>query len=129
MTAPLVFAIRPRYVAMILARIKRVEYRTRKPALAPGEQFLIYETAPMSKVVAVVTSAGVVSAHPDDLWEQTSDRGGIEREAFDSYFAACGFGHAIELGDVLRLTDPLPLPPGQAVPQAWARWRGPWPLE
>lgn len=129
MTAPLVFAIRPRYVVGILARFKRFEYRTRKPTLAAGDSILIYETAPVSMVVAAVIVDGVISAPPAELWEQTGDRGGIPREDFDRYFAKREVGHAIELGEVKRFAKPLPLPEGQAVPQSWARWRGPWPLE
>lgn len=129
MTAPLVFAIRPQYVAQILARIKRVEYRTRRPNLEHGEQIMVYETAPMSKVVALVTTEGVISAKPAELWEQTSDRGGITREAFDRYFSGREVGHALELGQVVRLAEPLSLPAGMVAPQAWSRWRGTWPLE
>ncbi len=126
-TVPFIFSIRPRHVASLLARTKLVEYRTRRPSLKPGDVFLIYETAPTSKVVAAAAVRGLITGSPAEVWAQTFDRGGIEQAEFDAYFAGRDLAVAIDLSAIVRLPAPLSLPAGQHPPQAWARWAGAWP--
>ena len=126
--SPFVFSIRPRFVALLLAGTKTVEFRTRRPSVAAGDTILIYETAPRSLVVASAIVGGVIVGEPAEVWRATGGRGGIDRETFDSYFAERRTAVAVELA-VTPLVTPLALPAGQHAPQAWARWRGPWPLE
>jgi predicted transcriptional regulator len=126
MTRPFVFSIRPAYVAMLLAGTKTVEYRTRRPSLERGDTILIYETAPRSMVVATATVGELIVGKPAEVWAETHARGGIARATFDRYFAGRELAVALEV-DVAQLAIPIPLL-GQRAPQAWARWRGPWPL-
>jgi len=127
-TRPFVFSVRPRYVAAMLDGSKTVEYRTRRPSLERGDTILIYETAPRSMVVATAVIGGLICGSPAEVWERTLGRGRIARDAYDLYFEGHCAAWAIEV-TVKALAEPIPLPEGQRPPQAWARWRGRWPLE
>lgn len=127
MTAPLVFSIRPRYVAALLAGTKTVEFRTRRPSVERGDTILIYETAPRSRVVATAAVQGLLVGTPAEVWARSLGRGGIDRAAYDRYFDGRALAVGIELV-VTPLAEPVPLPEGQRAPQSWARWRGAWPL-
>jgi hypothetical protein len=95
MTAkPFVFAIRPRHLDNFRAGTKRrriggeqLEYRTRRPSIATGERHLIYECAPVSKVVAIATIGEVLEGTPAEVWAHTTGDGGITWAEFDRYFS------------------------------------------
>jgi predicted transcriptional regulator len=125
--APFVFSIRPIYVAMFFSGRKQVEFRTRRPSLAAGDTVLVYETAPTSAIVATAVASAVHVGSPARVWDLAGERGGITKAEFDHYFAKREVAVAIEI-DVTKLSTAVPLPPGMAAPQAWARWRGEWPL-
>lgn len=135
MTAkPFVFAIRPRHVANFRAGTKRrriggeqVEYRTRRPSVATGERHLIYECAPVSKVVAIATIGEVLEGTPDEVWAATTGSGGITEVEFGDYFDGRRKAYAIEM-TMEWLDTPVALPEGMSPPQSWSRWRGEWPL-
>jgi len=124
---PFVFSIRGVYMQMFFDRRKDVEFRTRKPDLDPGDVVLLYETAPTSMVVASAVVGDVLDNSPTRIWELTGDRGGITKAEFGAYFRGRPRAVAIEL-NVTRLPTPIRLPAGMAPPQAWARWKGEWPL-
>ena len=122
---PMVFSIRPAYVAMFRAGTKHCELRTRLPSVTPGDTSLIYETAPMSMVVAEATIGTIVDDTPAAVWDQVERACGITRAEFDRYFA--GRTRAVAIWMALRwLEHPVPLPSGMAAPQSWARWKGEW---
>ena len=127
MAQPLVFSIRPVYLAMFFDGRKRFEFRTRRPSVAPGDVVLLYETAPTSAIVATAVVGTVHDGDPASVWEIAGERGGITKAEFDIYFANRGRAVAVEL-EVARLTSSVPLPAGMVAPQSWARWRGEWPL-
>jgi predicted transcriptional regulator len=124
---PFVFSLRGVYISMFFDRRKEVEFRTRKPDLDPGDVVLLYETAPTSMVVASAVVGDILDDSPTRIWELTGDRGGITRAEFGKYFHNRGRAVALEL-KVTRLAEPLALPAGMSPPQAWARWKGEWPL-
>jgi predicted transcriptional regulator len=124
---PFVFSVRGVYIAMFFDGRKLFEFRTRRPDVDPGDDVLLYETAPTKMVVASAVVGEIHDGHPSRIWELTGDRGGITRAEFGKYFHNRGRAVALEL-KVTRLAEPLALPAGMSPPQAWARWNGPWPL-
>ena len=123
MSDPMVFSIRPQFVAMFRAGAKRFEFRTRVPWVL-GETVLIYETAPTSAIVASAVVCRIADASPFSIWTDFGDLGGITREDFDRYFASRARAVAIELTNSVWLSEPRKLPDGMAAPQAWARLKG-----
>ena len=132
---PFVFSIRPCFLDMFRAGTKRrsmksgahVEFRTRRPSVKTSERHLIYETAPVSKVVAIATIGEIIVGTPDEVWALTTGDG-ILRKDFDEYFDGRTRAVAIEMA-MDWLDTPVALPDGMAPPQSWSRWKGAWPLE
>lgn len=120
-----VFSIRPQHVARIIDGSKGYEYRTRRPSMSRGDQFLIYETAPRSMIVAVATIGEIIVDDPSRVWERTQERSGADRDSFDRYYGGRDRAVAIEIASVQAI-DPVPLPASMAAPQAWAVYKGVW---
>jgi predicted transcriptional regulator len=119
-SAPMLFSIRPQYIAAFLDGSKQYEYRTRVPSVKTGDQILIYESRGRGKVVAVADVLDVVVGTVEEVREQTNPPA-----SYDDYFAGRTSAVAIRL-QVRELAQPIAL--SQSAPQAWARWQGEWPL-
>ena len=104
----IIVSINPRHVNNIINGSKRYEYRTRI-ASKDVKKLLIYETAPIKKVVAEVDVIEVLSLDPDTLWEQTKDYSGISKEFFDEYFKNRSAAYAYKLGKVKVYDEPKSL--------------------
>ena len=100
-------SIRPVHAEAILSGEKTVELRRRRPSFSAGTTVLIYSSSPQQRVQGMFESGGVISADPDGLWQLVSERAGVSREVFDSYFAGCEVAYAIEV------TNPRRLPPSR----------------
>jgi predicted transcriptional regulator len=120
---PFVFSIRPQYVERILDGHKRWEYRRRRPRVEHGDLILIYETAPMSKIVASARVGAVRCGHMLEIWAETDRDGCVSPEEYAAYFDGVSQAVAIELTHVQVFADPLPLPGGMVAPQSWSRLR------
>jgi len=97
----ILISINPEYVDKILSGIKKFEYRTRV-AKEDIDGIIIYCTFPRMKVLAEVEILGVLSLPPEQLWEQTKDKSGIEKEFFDAYFLNRKTAYAYKLGEVRK---------------------------
>lgn len=95
--ARIVLPIKAEYAKGILFGDKLYEYRRRIPR-RPVSQIVIYETAPMSRVVGTVDVCGVLEGEPGELYERTSYGAGISREDYDRYFDGAKKAYAFELG-------------------------------
>lgn len=104
----IIISIRPEYVSRILDGSKRFEYR-RKAAKKDVSSIIIYETAPVKRVVAEAEILEVLSMPPAELWEETKEHSGINKAFFDSYFAGRKIAYAYRLGKVKVFQDPQPL--------------------
>lgn len=104
----IIVSINPRHVNNIINGSKRYEYRTRI-ASKDADKLLIYETAPIKKVVAEVDVIEVLSLDPDTLWEQTKDYSGISKKFFDEYFRNRSVAYAYKLGKVKVYDEPKSL--------------------
>lgn len=124
---PMLFAIRPKWIDMFFDESKLYEFRRGRPRIDLGDTILLYATAPRSVVVAKAVVPDIIEGTPAEVWAQTYKRG-IQRVDYDKYYAERKLAVALRL-EVTQLTNPVPLPPGQAIPQSWVRWKGLWPLE
>lgn len=95
--ARIVLPIKAEYAKGILFGDKLFEYRRRIPRRHVS-QIVIYETAPMSRVVGTVDVCGVLEGEPGELYERTSYGAGISRADYDEYFRGCEKAYAFELG-------------------------------
>ena len=104
----IIVSINPRHVNNIINGSKRYEYRTRI-ASKDVNKLLIYDTAPIKKVVAEVDVIEILSLDPNILWEQTKDYSGISKEFFDEYFKNRSVAYAYKLGKVKVYDEPKSL--------------------
>lgn len=125
MRKTIVISIHPVHLLKILKREKIFEYR-RLAAKSDIDSILIYETAPVSKIVALAYVKEVISLPLAQLWENTKDGGGIDEAFFYSYFHGKKIGYAYKIDKVLPLERPLSLSQIglEAAPQSYAYYHG-----
>jgi predicted transcriptional regulator len=103
----------PKYVNLILAGKKRIEFR-RTWACEPVQGVLLYAVAPIQRIVGVSQVSKVVTASPTALWKLAQQYGGglTRRELYD-YFYGKSEGFGIIIKNVVSL--PTPLDPGKVI--------------
>ncbi len=104
----IVLSINPQHVKKIFSGEKIFEYR-RKAAKENIASILIYETAPMKRIVAEAEIAEVLAYDPDTLWEKTKDHSGITKAFFDDYFSGREIAYAYRLGKITVFDKPRDL--------------------
>lgn len=117
----ILLSIKPRFADAILSGAKRFEFRRRGFAQQP-DAVAIYATAPEGRIVGWFTVESVIEASPEDLWRDCGAEGGIDAEDFFAYFEGCERGIALEVGEVVQLTDPIApgdLPKAHRPPQSF----------
>lgn len=121
----IVLSIRLPFVEAIIEGKKTFEYRRSIPRKEINK-ILIYETAPVSMVVASTRIKQIICLPLDQLWLRTRRGGGISKEFFDRYFDGKEAGYAYELEGVHVLENPLPLSHFglTKAPQSFAYYRG-----
>lgn len=108
MKKKIVISINPEYVDSILNGLKKFEYRTRA-AKSDIEKIIIYETAPVKKIVAEAEIIEVLVMEPEKLWEKTKNKSGITKEFFNEYFKDRNLAYAYKLGKVIKYNEPKDL--------------------
>lgn len=104
----ILISIHPEHVRNIVNGTKRYEYRTKVPKNSVNK-LIIYETAPVKKIVAEAEVIDVLALDPKKLWEQTKEYSGISKEFFDEYFEGREKAYAYKLGPVLVYEEPKSL--------------------
>lgn len=83
-----IMSIKPKYYNMIINGLKKVEYRKVVPDFNKVDnKIYFYVSNPIKKICAIVYVDEVFTSSPDEVWNQTKDIGGIDKEEF---FAYCG---------------------------------------
>lgn len=117
----IVISINPRHVKNIINGTKKYEYRT-KIAKEDIDKIIIYETAPIKKIIGEVNVVNILMLLPNCLWEKTKELSGITKTFFDEYFKNRKIAYAYELGKVLVYDKPKTLEEFglKAAPQSYA---------
>lgn len=106
----LLVSLKPVYAELILAGSKTVELRRVRPAVSPGCDVLLYASSPTREMVGRAKVAAVEVDSPEAIWAKHGADTGIDRMAFDTYFAGARSAVAITLRDPTRLRQRVPLP-------------------
>lgn len=117
------FSIKPEYANSILDGTKRYEFRRRIHRNTRVHTVVIYATKPIGKVVGEFSIKHVHTESPDQLWERTKGYSGISKGLFFKYFEGRDVGHAIEVNQVRRYTNPMLIEnflPSGIPPQSYA---------
>lgn len=104
----ILISIQPEHVAKILSGEKKFEYRTKAPK-RDADSLIIYETTPVKRVVAEAKILEVIELPPEDLWRETCNQSGIDKEFFDKYFRGRKVAYAYRLGEVKAYDAPREL--------------------
>lgn len=104
--ARIVLAIKPEYAEKILNNEKWFEYRRKIPK-RPVSQIVIYETAPVSKIVGEVDVLKVLENSPYELYKRTEGHSGISLENYIKYFDGVETSYAYFLDHPRRFTEPI----------------------
>lgn len=99
-------SIKPEFTAAIHAGSKRYEYR-RKIFSKECDEVLIYCTSPVQKIVSKFGIKEVLRLPIDELWERTSQFGGIDECRYRAYFSGLDYGYAIAIDELEVYDNPI----------------------
>ena len=102
-------SIHPEYVAEILDGMKTVEVRTRNVHLSPGSYLWIYSTLPVGQIQAVAKVNDMYRLSPSRAWSKFGPQMRLTKSQFMSYVNGSNSVSAIELANVSKLRNVLPL--------------------
>jgi predicted transcriptional regulator len=105
----IIISIKPRYANGIFDGSKTVELRTRRPNIAPGTRIWIYVTTPVAEICGYADLLRISTGTPAEIWSKLGQKTAISREEFDDYFENRDLAHALELTDVMKMKNHLPL--------------------
>ena len=101
----IILSIHPRHVEKILSGEKQYEYRKQIPT--DIQYIVIYATAPIKKIVAVVNIDTILIDTPLKIWEQTKSGAGISQDFYIDYFKNRTVAYAIKFCKIHRLPNPV----------------------
>ena len=104
----ILISINPEHVAKILSGEKKYEFRT-KAAKKDVDSLIIYETAPVKRIVGEAKILEVLELPPEELWAETKTHSGISKSFFDDYFSNRSVAYAYRLGEIKIYDNPLEL--------------------
>jgi predicted transcriptional regulator len=108
MKETILISIHPEHVEKILSGEKRFEFRKKIPT-DTIRRMVIYSTSPVMKVVAVAEIDSTITAKPESVWRRTRHASGITKQRFTKYFDNRDIAHALSIGSVRELANPIPL--------------------
>lgn len=100
-------SLRPVFAGLIAEGTKTIELRRRFPNLAPESLLVLYVTKPLASVVGVAQLRSITTATLPGLWRRFGRASGVSKQTFDTYFAECNVGLAIEVVNYRPLAQPL----------------------
>ena len=78
-------SIRSDYVYRIMAGLKQIEIRTRRPRLDPGDVIWVYETLPAGVISLRARVDRVITMDREKAWRNHRDNMGVSRREFLAY--------------------------------------------
>ena len=102
-----ILSIRPNFCKMIFSGQKKYEYRKRVFKRTDIDRVYVYASKPFCRIVGYFTIAAMIEDNPTEIWKITHKGSGINKEYFDAYFKNCDMAHAIKIGEVVKLDNPI----------------------
>ena len=78
MSNNILISIHPQHVEKIMSGEKRYEYRKLVPSNI--QYMIVYATAPVKQVVALIEVESIIKESPEELWKITKEYSGISKE-------------------------------------------------
>ncbi|ASF99817.1 hypothetical protein CEG15_06460 [Vibrio anguillarum] len=102
-------SIKPEFVERIFTGEKKFEYRKAIFRRNDVEKVIIYSTLPEGKIVGEFYIDRILTDTPQEIWNQTQTKSGINKQFFDEYFDGRSEAYAIKIGTVKRYDNPFRL--------------------
>ena len=106
-TDTIILSIHPSHIEKILSGEKRYEYRKRIPT--DIRYIVVYATAPIKMIVALIEIDSVIKGIPKEVWDKTKNYAGISQDFFMRYFSNHQDAYAIKIKAVHELLYPKPI--------------------
>ena len=90
-------SIKPKYADLIFLGKKHYEFRKVIFRVRSIEKVVVYASNPISKVIGEFKIEDIISSEISDLWEQTMEYAGVDKDFYDEYFSGRDIGHAIKV--------------------------------
>lgn len=97
----ILLSIHPCFVEKIFSGEKKFEYRKRIPT--DIRTIIVYATAPIKQIVAVIEVENVLQDTPMNIWKQTKEWSGL---TYKFYYNGKSVAYAIKFKNVYRLERP-----------------------
>ena len=124
-STPLLMSLKPQYADLVFGGQKKVELRRRSPKQMRGRDVFVYSTTPVRMLRGQFKVGKVWAGTPEEVWSLVSDKTGVEKPDFDTYYAGRNVAYAFEIVDALEYENPLTLDTLKrmfrnfVVPQSW----------
>lgn len=100
-------SIKPEFVEKIFSGEKLFEYRKAIFKRPEVKSVVIYSTMPEGLIVGEFEIGEILAKSPQDLWEQTKDVSGINKQFFDEYFVNRDVAYAIQIKKLKKYQSPI----------------------
>ena len=104
----LFIAVIPEYANKLISGKKDIELRKMKPNVQPGDYVIIYASAPVKAVLGFGKVKTIIECNPKSLWERYSNRLGITKQSYFSYYDGYYKAIGIEF-DMIKSVTPIKL--------------------
>ena len=100
----IIISIHPCHIEKIFSGEKFYEYRKRIPL--DTKYLIVYATAPIKKIVALIEVDHIIFGTPREIWDKTKNGAGISNKFFESYFTKKNIAYAIKFKNIFKLENP-----------------------
>ncbi|WP_421773815.1 ASCH domain-containing protein [Gracilimonas sp.] len=109
MSEVLFISIKPEFTDKIFKGSKSIELRKSTPSIKENTILVIYSTVPVKAVIGISRVKNIIKMPPKLLWEEYSDRLGIDERRFFEYYENSEFAVGLELANTFKLPNKIPL--------------------
>lgn len=104
----LFISVKPEFANKIIAKEKCIELRKIKPHVKAGDYIIIYASSPIKCVVGFGQIKQVIETTPIEMWNNYSERLGIDELRFLSYYEGRNRAIGIEI-ETIKAINPIDL--------------------
>ena len=104
----LFIAVKPEYAKKLISGRKDIELRKMKPNVQSGDYVIIYASAPVKAVVGFGKVKTIIMCSPQEMWNKHSERLGIDKQGFYSYYNGYSKAVGIEF-EMIKAVAPIGL--------------------
>ena len=109
MDRALFISVKPEFVEKIFNGSKTIELRKSAPNVKKDDVIIIYCTSPVMAVIGTCRVKDIISYKPTKLWNEYSNKFGIDRKRYFEYYEGKEVAVGIFLKDVKKINKAIPL--------------------